>query len=117
MIGLDSDAHAATCARGAGTPLSASGLDGFAVLQAAFAAALFETFCNQLKLINTMMTTLPLAWSPADADPERAPDTKAGISTALAIDCAASSNVMGPEVLPARRKAKKNKAVGHRIVS
>ncbi|MGO9008276.1 MAG: hypothetical protein ACLQIQ_18640 [Beijerinckiaceae bacterium] len=98
-------------------PLVASGLDDFAVLQATFAAAMFETFFKQLKLINTIMTTLPLAWSPADTDRERAPDMKAGTSERPAIDPASTSNVMGPEVLPARRKARKNKAAGGKIIS
>ncbi len=117
MIGLDSDVHAATCARGTGAPLITSGFDDFAVLQTMFAAAMLETFFKQLKLINTIMTTLPLAWPPADADRRHVPNLKAVISELPTIDFTSASNVMGPEVLPARRKARQNKAAAEKALS
>jgi hypothetical protein len=117
VIGLDSNVHAATSARGTGAPLITSGFDDFAVLQATFAAAMLETFFKQLKLINTIMTTLPLAWPPADADREHVRDLKAVTFELPTIDFTSASNVMGPEVLPARRKARQNKAAWGKIVS
>jgi hypothetical protein len=117
VIGLDSDVQAATCARGTGTPLRTSGFDDFAVLQTLFAAAMLETFFKQLKLINTIMTTLPLAWPPADTDRGHMPDMKAVTSKPPAIDFTSALNVMGPEVLPARRKARQNKAAAEKTVS
>jgi hypothetical protein len=113
VIGLDSKAHASTCAT---APLNASGFDDFAALHAKLAGAMFETFCEQLALIHTCLTTFPAAWPRSDAESVGARVVKVEPSALPAQEVAFAANVVGPEVLYARRQVRKHNTAGKKIL-
>ena len=107
MIASNSNAPVAARPTGPGGPLVINPFDEFIGFQAGLAEAVLDGFIAQFKLLSTMMMTFPLSWLTADAGPRAAAAPLPGAPAPL--DFSATSNVTGPEVLPARRKARKAK--------
>jgi hypothetical protein len=102
VIASNSNAPVAARPTGPGGPLVVNPLDEFIGFQAGLAEAVLDGLVTQLKLISAVMMSFPLSWLIADAVPQPV--------AAAPPDFSAASNVTGPEVLPARRKARKAKS-------
>lgn len=107
MIASNSNAPVAARPTGPGGPLVINPFDEFIGFQAGLAEAVLDGLVTQLKLISAVMMTFPLSWLIADAVPREAAGPQP-VAPAPP-DFSAASNVTGPEVLPARRKARKAK--------
>ena len=113
MIGLDFNAGVAS--RG----VSAQFVGGFESLldfQTKMTEAMLRGYVSQLRLMHSLMMGPSMAWLNAGTLrpqlPPAPPPAPAAIAAPepVAVAVATATNVMGPEVLPARRKARKAKA-------
>lgn len=89
-------------------PLAIRPFDEFIGFQASLTEAVLDGFIAQFNLLSTMMISFPLSWLTGDARPREAATPQPVVPAPT--DFSAASNVTGPEVLPARRKARKAKA-------
>lgn len=112
MIGSDSNAGVATHDRGASAQF-VGGFEGLLEFQTMMAEAMLSGFVSQLRLLNSIMMGPSMAWLGSGGLQPQIPQAPAAAVPAaepVALAVATATNVMGPEVLPARRKARKAKA-------
>jgi hypothetical protein len=113
VIGSDSNAGAA--ARDRGAPAQFVGdFEGLLEFQSKMAEVMLKGFASQLKLMHSLMMGPSMAWLGAGGLHPQIQQVAAAAAVpaieAVELVVATASNVMGPEVLPARRKARKAKA-------
>jgi hypothetical protein len=112
VIGSNSNAGAASRERGASPQFG--GFESLLEFQTMMTEAMLKGFVSQLRLMHSLMTGPSMTWLGASGMQPQIQQAVAA-ATAPAIEAvelavATATNVMGPEVLPARRKARKAKA-------
>jgi len=111
VIGSDSNARALPRSNVTAGQLANNNLEYCFGFQVGLAAAVIESFVTQLKLLSTMMMSFPFTWFTGEMRIEHMqPAEQPAAPQPVTVDLSSVPNVAGPEVLPARRKARKAKA-------